>query len=309
MPLGHALVRALLADPDVGQVLAVGLEPGGASGMPVEHPRLHYVQADLGRSRGVRDLLFGPASELQIEVIVHAPLHRDPRDRGRRVHAANVESTRSLLQLTERHPTIRRFVFRSHTELYAVRGDQPTVFAEDHPIDFSASAPQWLRDRVEADLTVCARMGLSPLEIAVIRAPECVGPKLGSQLFDYLRSVVCLRPWGYDPVLNVISAEDLVEALRLAVHSDAQGVFNVAGVDTAPLSALIRAAGRTAVPVPGPLLSPLYRLRQLTRGTSFRYDLNAGRFHFSGVPDDRRAREVLGYEARHPVDWDAVPRL
>ena len=240
---------------------------------------------------------------------MHAPLHRDPRDRGHRVHAANVESTRSLLQLCERHPTIRRLVFRSHAELYAVRGDQPTVFAEDHPIDFSTDAPQWLRDRVEADLTVCARMGLSELEIVVIRAAECVGPRVGSQLFDYLRSRVCLRPLGYDPVLNVISIADLVEALRLAVHSRAQGVFNIAGVDTLPLSALVRAAGRVGVPLPGPLLSPLYRLRQLTRGTAFRYDLNLWRFHFSGVPDDRRARQVLGYQARHPVCWADVPRL
>ena len=162
---------------------------------------------------------------------------------------------------------------------------------------------------MEADLTVCARMGLSELEIVVIRAAECVGPRVGSQLFDYLRSRVCLRPLGYDPVLNVISIADLVEALRLAVHSRAQGVFNIAGVDTLPLSALVRAAGRVGVPLPGPLLSPLYRLRQLTRGTAFRYDLNLWRFHFSGVPDDRRARQVLGYQARHPVCWADVPRL
>jgi hypothetical protein len=63
------------------------------------------------------------------------------------------------------------------------------------------------------------------------------------------------------------------------------------------------------VPLPGPLLSPLYRLRKVARGTSFRYDLNAWRFHFSGVPDDRRARQVLGYRARRPIDWRAVPRL
>lgn len=308
-PLGRALVRALLEDPGVERVLAVGIESAGACGLPVEHPGLRYAKANLARTRGVRDLLFGPARELEVETIVHAPLHRDARDRGRKVHAINVESTRSLLRLAEGHPSIRRFVFRSHTELYAVRGDQPTVFAEDHPIDFSPDAPQWQRDRVEADLTVCARMGLSSLQIAVVRASECVGPEVGSQLFDYLRSRVCLRPLGYDPILNVISVEDLVEALRLAVHSEAQGVFNIAGADTLPLSAVVRAAGRVGVSIPGPMLSPLYRLRQLTRGTKFRYDLNTWRFHFSGVPDDRRARRVLGYEAQHPVDWSTVPRL
>lgn len=308
-PIGRALVEALLDDPGVSRVLAVGVERREACGLPVEREGLSYLQADLTRAREVHDLLYGPATALDAQVIVHAPLHRSPHDRGRRVHAINVETTRALLHLAERHPTLRRFVFRSHCEIYEIRADQPTVFGEDQPIDFSPRAPQWLRDRVEADLTVCARMGLAQLEIVVVRAAECVGPDIGSQLYDYLRSSVCLRPWGYDPMINVISVEDLVEALRLAVHSHAQGVLNVAGADTLPLSAVIRAAGRVDVPLPGPLLSPLYRLRQLTRGTVFRYDLNAWRFHFSGVPDDRRAREVLGYEARWPIDWRAVPRL
>lgn len=308
-PIGRALVAALLDDPAVSHVLAVGVEPRPACGLPLERAGLSYMQADLTRAREVRDLLHGPAKEHEARVIVHAPLHRSPHDRGRRVHAINVETTRALLGLAERHPTLRRFVFRSHCEIYELRADQPTVFGEDQPLDFSPRAPQWLRDRVEADLTVCARMGLAQLEIMVVRASECVGPDVGSQLYDYLQSSVCLRPWGYDPMINAISVDDLVEALRLAVHSHAQGVLNVAGADTLPLSAVIRAAGRLDVPLPGPLLSPLYRLRKVARGTSFRYDLNAWRFHFSGVPDDRRARQVLGYRARRPIDWRAVPRL
>lgn len=308
-PLGRALVHALLADPRVDRVLAVGLEAAEDSGLDTDQPGLHYARVDLSRPRRVYDLLFGPARQLEIQTIVHGPLHRSPQDRGRQVHAVNVGSTRSLLGMSERHPTIRRFVFRSHCEIYATRADQPAVFGEDHPINFSPGAPQWLRDRVEADLTVCARMGLAQLQIVVVRAAECVGPRIGSQLFDYLRSRVCLRPMGYDPMINVISIADLVQALCLAVHGDAQGVFNIAGADTLPLSALVRATHRQGIPVPGPLLSPLYRLRQLTLGTAFRYDLNAYRFHFSGVPDDRRAREVLGYVPRVPVDWGEVPRL
>ena len=226
-PIGRALVESLLDDPAVSRVLAVGVEPPQASDLPLAHERLAYLQADLTRSREVRDMLHGPAKQLDARVIVHAPLHRSPRDHGHRVHAINVETTRALLHLAEHHPTLQRFVLRSHCEIYALRPDQPTVFGEDQPIDFSPSAPQWLRDRVEADLTVCARMGLSRLEIVVMRTAECVGPDIGSQLHDYLRSRVCLRPWGYDPMINAISVEDLVEALRLCVHSHAQGVLNV----------------------------------------------------------------------------------
>lgn len=304
-PVGRRLVEVLLDSAEDMRVLAVGIESAEQSKLP-GHERLTYERVDLRRGRSVRELLHGPARELQVETIVHAAHHRSASDVGSKVHAINVESTRSLLLQAERHPTIRRFVFRSHVEVYGVRTDLPSVFAEDHPLNFSPDAPQWLRDRVEADLTVCARMGMCELQIAVLRTSECIASECGSQLFDYLRSRVCMRPMGFDPMLNLLSVEDLVQALMSATGSDAQGVFNIPGADTLPLSTVIERVRRLEVPVPGPLLRPLYRLRSLTRGTQFRYDLNAGRFHFSGVPDGTRAERVLGYEPSYPVDWSTI---
>lgn len=301
-PLGRRIVEELLAVPSTGRVLAVGIEPVSDAELPGD-ARITYAQVDLRRNRGVRELLSGPARELGVHTVVHAPLHRSAWDVGRRVHAINVEATRALLLQAERHPTIRRFVFRSHCAIYRVRTDQPSVFAEDHPVSFSPANPQWLRDRVEADLTVCARMGMCAMQIAVLRCSEIVGPRIGSQLHDYLQSRVCLRPMGYDPMLNLLSVPDAARAIVAAVGSDAQGVFNIPGADTLPLAAVIAKAGRLDVPVPGPLLRPLYRLRSAAIGAQFRYDLNLSRFHFSGVPDGTRARDVLDYAPRHRLDW------
>jgi UDP-glucose 4-epimerase len=302
-PLGHALVGGLLAVDGDAQILAVGRESEPESGLPTDD-RIVYAQTDLRKTRRVRSLLNDQAHQLEIHTVLHGPLHRSATDTGQSVHAINVEATRNLLLQSERHPTIRRFVLRSHTDIYRTRPDQPSVFAEDHPIDFSASAPQWLRDRVEADLTVCARMGMCDLKIAVLRCSECVAPGIGSQLYDYLQSAICLRPLGFDPMLNLLTIPDLVAALVAAARSDAQGVFNIPGADTLPLSALIDRARRRDIPLPGPLLRPLYGLRAMATKTEFRYDLNLGRFHFSGVADGKRAREVLGYEPTHPLDWD-----
>jgi UDP-glucose 4-epimerase len=130
-----------------------------------------------------------------------------------------------------------------------------------------------------------------------------LAPGTGSQLFDYLASPICLRPIGYDPMLNVLSVSDLVAALSKAVHAEEQGVFNIPGYDTLPLSACIRRWGRTAIPVPGAWMTPLYRWRRKLRGHDFSYGMNRRRFHYSGVLDGQRARDVLGYEAATPIDW------
>ena len=74
---------------------------------------------------------------------------------------------------------------------------------------------------------------------------------LCAQLHDYLESLVCLRPSGYDPMINVLSVRDVVRAMEAAFHSEVEGVFNIPGKDSLPLSTAIVKWGRLGVPVPG----------------------------------------------------------
>ncbi len=305
-PVGEWLVRALLADPGVGHVLAVGTRPPEEA-LPIEHAtRLTYLRVDLLKERAVRDMLFGPARDLGVEVVVHTAMSRSALDEGGRIHALNVEATRGLLALCERHPTIRRFVLRSWAEVYQVQHDLPILIAEDHPLNLHPSAPQFVRDRAEADLHACVRMGLSSLQIVVMRCAEALAPGTGSQLFDYLDAPVCARPFGYDPMINVASLRDLVHALGCAVRAPEQGVYNIPGYDTLPLSLAIQKWGRVSVALPEALLTPIYRWRQRVSDHDFRYGMNRRRFHYSGVLDGRRARDVLGYAPMHPVAWPAA---
>lgn len=300
-PLGERLACRLLAEPRVERVLGVALEPEGP---PIEDPRFIYRSVDLSRARSVHELLFGEARALGVSAIVHAAMHRSARAEGRRVHHHNVGALRQLLQLAERHPGIQRFVLRSTTHVYEVASYLPALISEEHPTDLSPSAPQWVRDRVEADLSACVQMGRSTLDICVLRCAEILSPGEGSQLYDYLEGPICLRPAGYDPMLNLLSLDDAAEALALAALAEGvEGVFNVPGADTLPLSELIRRWGRVGVPLPGALLAPLYRARSRLRGHEFSYGMMRQRLHYSGVPDGARAREELGFRPGRAIEW------
>lgn len=297
-PLGAALVETLLADPDVDQVVAVG-GPADAP-LALADPRLRFLASDLRRERNLRNLLWGEGREA--DTIFHGAFHRSAHRTGRAAHALNVEATRALLSLADER-AVRRFVYVSSGAVYRIDEAQPSIIDEAHPIDLSPHAPQWVRDRVEADLTVCTRMGLTPMRILVMRFSECIAPNMGSQLHDYLAAPVCLRALGFDPVLNAISLPDMVRALVATLKTEAQGIFNVPGADTLTLSEAIRLAGRRAIPLPSFALGPLYRLRNVVDHGEFRWDLNRWRFHFNGVLSGRRAQSVLGFEPREPIDW------
>jgi len=302
-PLGCRLVQGLLQRPELGTVLAVGAEPEPPASIDTTSPRLVYERADLTRPREVQRLLFGPAKKLALSRLIHTALHRSAADEGSRIHALNVESTRELLSGAERHASLRHFVFRSHADVYRIDPRHAVLLDEQDPLDLSAQAPQRVRDRVEADVTVCTRMGLSPLSITVLRCAEILAPQMGSQLYDYLASRVCLRPLGFDPMLNLMTIEDATLALVLTLNKPENGIFNIPGADTLPLRRAIALWGRTGVALPGPLLTPLYAVRASAFGMEFRYDMNHRRFHFSAILDGRRAREILGYVPKHPIEW------
>jgi UDP-glucose 4-epimerase len=306
-PLGAALVRALLDLPDTGHVVAVGVDPWRRE-LPPRGPRFSYIQTDLTHRRAIRSLLGGPLRAVHVDAIVHTALHRALRASGRRVHRLNVDATRALVELAAHHPTVRHFVYRSYAEIYHVAEDAPCLVGEDHPLELAPDEPQWVRDRAEADLTVCSHVGDSALRVVVLRCAELFAPHSGSQLYDYVRSRVCLRPIGYDPMLNLLSMDDAVRAHLLALGSAAGGVFNIPGWDTLPLSRLVALTNRVGVPLPGPILRPLYRLRRRLVGTQFSYRMNAPRLHLGGVLDGTRAREELGYEPRVGIAWDDVRR-
>lgn len=299
-PVGHALVGRLLADPRVERVLVVGREPRRTS-LELDG-RLAYHRADLARERSIRSLVFGPVRDEGVTTIVHMAAHRGVVE-GPRAHALHVQGPRRLLHFAERVPTVRRFVYRSYGSIYARGGHLPVRIDEDHPLRIGRDTPQYVLDRVEADLAVCARMGMSRVAIAVLRCAECLAPGAGSQLFDYLRSRVCFRPLGFDPMINVISAADLADALARAALADAEGIFTIPGHDTLPLSRIIARFGRAEVPIPGPVLRPLYRLRRAVLGSDFHPDVSRGRLTFGGVLDGERAAAVLGYVPSHPVRW------
>lgn len=254
-PLGARLIEHLIALCDVELVLGVDREVGTSA-----DPRLILHSTDLSHVRRAHDLMWGVARDVGIATVVHL-------------------STEPVLAACTAHPTIRRFVFRSTSEVYARHPEMTELVDEDSPLDFDRLAPRWVREQVEADVAVCAHAA-DPLEIVVLRCAEILAPNIGSRLWEYLSRRVCFRPIAFDPMLNVLSLEDAVEAFAAAVASSAVGVFNIPGFDTLPLTRAIAESMRIDIPIPA-----------------------RHRARFGGVLDGKRARDAFGYVPRTPVHW------
>lgn len=298
-PPGIELCRALAVR---HQVLASGPEPAAIAAPRFTNCAVRYLQADLAHSRSRRTLLFGPALELGVETVVYGPQQQPAHPH------AEADAVRELLHLCERHPSIGAFVYRGTGEVYRVRAGDPSLIDENHPLELGARASSWTRDRVEADQAACAHAAHSRLRIAVLRFAEPYLPDGRGPLLSWLRSRPCLRPLGHDPVVNLISLEDVLHAIALAVDARPGGVFNLPGADLLPLSELAERSGRLCVGAPGCLLASAYALLP---GAEFGYASNRRRLHFGGVLCGDRAAAGFGYRPRTPIRWprEAWPRL
>jgi UDP-glucose 4-epimerase len=114
---------------------------------------------------------------------------------------------------------------------------------------------------------------------------------------DYLSRAVVPAIWGYDPLVQLLHEEDLLEACRIAMARRPSAAFNVAGDGALPLGTLVRLAGGIELPllpcVAPAALDVLHRLGMSPVGGG-----HAPFLQYSLVLDGRRAARELGFRPR-----------
>ena len=223
------------------------------------------------------------------------------RDRGRaRPRARTSRPRASSCCAAPTHPTIRRFVYRSFGEVYARRRARPEPGRRGRSRSTSpARAAVGARPRRGRPDGVRA-LGRRRCRSRCCAAPRCSRPTPAASCWDYLGSRVCLRPLGFDPMINVLSLDDAVAraSRRRCARRRTRRVQHPGRRHAAAVAAIAERGG-SDVPVPGPLLAPLYRLRAWRRRASSSATTSTRAASTSAACSTARARaRELGYAPR-----------
>ncbi|MBM4396538.1 MAG: NAD-dependent epimerase/dehydratase family protein [Deltaproteobacteria bacterium] len=227
------------------EVQVVGLDRRPFPGRPKD---VKHYQIDIRRKK-VEELF----ERERIRAVVHMAIVHDPRLDAEEHHSVNVIGTRRVLDLVLKHG-VRKVVVLSSATVYGPRADNTQFITEDTPL-LGAERHGDLRDLVQVDLYANTFLWKQPeVETVVLRPVHIVGD-VGSPASNYLRLPRFPVVMGFDPMIQVIHAEDVVAAMMASLRPGVRGVFNVVGPDGIPLSRLLREIGRPLVPIPGPLLT------------------------------------------------------
>ncbi len=262
-PLGRRVVKTLYHDPGVGQLLTVGAGPPPRAFdrfLADGSRRLSYVRVDLARHRSASDLFHSAAlREAEIDTVVHVPRHGATQDEEAPVAAGlplRTAEARLVVQHCLEVRSIRNLVTVGSAYVYRLQPGNANRLRENSELDLDPTVAPELRSWIDCDMIFHGEVGAERLRVVLLRVPTVVA----SGGYVYLNPGLAgpgrlrFRPAGFDPMCALVADKDVARAVRAAVESDRAGIYNVAGVETVPLSVLSRWTRRPALPAPGSLL-------------------------------------------------------
>jgi len=219
---------------------------------------------------------------------------------------------------------VGRIVIRSSTAVYGAHPDNSAFLTEETELRGSHRYGH-THDQLEIEAFCNGFRGQWPeVALAVLRFANIVGPGAETPMTQFLKLQSPPILLGFDPLLQLIHEDDVVEALAHATLNNVSGVFNIAAEDVLPLSRILRLVGRVPLPVFHPIA---YRGLNLLQGTSLqplryvpiewdylRYpwvaDLSQMRDEFGFAPVYTAAetlREFAGQRQREEGDDEQTP--
>jgi nucleoside-diphosphate-sugar epimerase len=286
--LGAQLLRRLLADPSITEVVSIDRAPAA-----VLDPRVQHHQRDI-REPGLDALFAGCEAVFHLAFVVLNHLPRAEFD------SINVGGSKNVFEAAAR-AKVPYVLYTSSVASYGVVPGHPDPIDERtprrHQPDFPYAAT---KNEVEAFLDVFEpahpEMAITRLRPAIIIGPNGTGPT-----DDQLRHHVWVMSSEHG--MPLVWQDDVVQAAILAFQKRARGAFVLAADEAMAGNRLAAAAGWHCVRVPSGVrrrlglgLAKLGKFRKLTLDPSWLIHLDV-RMRFSS----QKARDELGWRPECPT--------
>ena len=296
---GKALARVLEGEPEVTEIIGVARRPfdPAAEGFT----KLVYRPGDV-RDPELRTAFDGA------DVVVHLAfvIGGTRADQAQR-RDINVDGSRNVFAATA-EAGARKLIYASSVAAYGAHPDNPDLITEEHPTRGTPGV-SYSQEKAEVEGILDLFEKEHP-HITVTRMRPCVvaGPGLEDMLWEFMpeaaRRLPIFTPWfprlfpnpiqGGRLLAQAVHEDDVAEAFRLAIVTDAPGAFNLAGEDVLGARDIASIMRARAIPVPllgtRRLVDMAHRLG-ISKVPGDWVDL----MRFPILVDSTRARTVLGW--------------
>jgi UDP-glucose 4-epimerase len=295
--LGSNLLKRLGTDTRYSRVLAVDVQKPSN-----KNRRQKFYKVDLTHPRA-DEMLYEIMQGEQPDTVVHGGFYQRPIEDTTYAHELVSIGTMHILSACA-EAEIRKIVVGSRTLVYGARFDNPHYMDEDHQLRPRPDY-EFQLDKVEVERQLLRFWKANPNTlVTVLRHCSIMGPSVDNCWTKYLSMPACPTILGYNPLIQFISEDDVVDAFKLAIDEDYHGVFNIVGQRIIPLSMILKLANKIRLPKPFPIAENLFRALWITKMGPFPSEhLDFLRYHC--LADGSRAKEVMGFVPKKTA-WQAL---
>ncbi len=278
--LGRLLTKRLHADHSI-----IGIDKRPFDGKPkdVVHHRIDV------RRRKAQDIF----RRNKIKALIHLGMVHRPAT-GDKIHQEwNVGATFKLLEYCQRYK-IPKVVLLSTAYAYGPQPSNSNFLTEDAPLGAGLEYPE-MRALIEWDMFAQSFLWKHPeIETVILRPVHVLGANVRNAISRYLQLGHPPTLMGFDPMMQLLHEDDLIQAIFLAMEPGRRGVFNIDGPGALPLSAVLDTLGKSSIPVPHLLAEPLMK-RLWKLGLIDFWPGDLPHLRYQCMVDGQRARDELGY--------------
>ncbi len=219
-----------------------------------------FAQVDINRNRA-EDVF----RTVRPHTVIHLAFIHDQKVNQAKRHNTNVVGTQKILGYCAKYG-VRKVVVVSQHQVYGASPVNPALITEDMPLKAAATRGE-LRDWIEFDHVCRSWMyehGRTPM--VLLRPVFVLGPNVRAGfLHHYLSMRKVPVAMGFNPMMQILHEDDVVEAIHCGLTARARGIYNVTGSSSISLTRLLDEMKIPRYPVPHPLLykgdEALFRLR------------------------------------------------
>lgn len=231
------LLPLLQADPDVEEIIGIGRRPwtGGFD-------KLTYYREDI-RSKKIFELFKGVDTVYHLAFIV-GEIH----DKGKTLDI-NINGSKNVFQACAENK-VKKVIYTSSMTAYGSHSDNILGFKEDS--DLKRNEDNYYNSsKIDVENFVTNFFKDYPqITLTILRAGLLVGPNINNMFSDLWSMKISALPAGRTTHNQMISEEDLGEAMYLPFVKNLPGIYNVAADDAVSTRWCFKATGAFVIPLP-----------------------------------------------------------
>lgn len=255
--LGGSLLHRLEADRKFSRIVALDRRK----------PKIETKKTNFYRINLTETLVDSKLAEIfakeKVDIVIHAAFPITPMHDSSLAHEIQSVGTMYLLNACAAQ-NVSKFILASTTDVYGAHPSNPNYLSEKHPARGGAKS-RFIRDKIAAEQQVLRYAKNQPeATVTIMRPCTILGPKIRNFKTTFLQRPSVFTVMGFDPLMQFVHEEDVLQAFHQALVEDKPGIYNIVGTGVLPLSKVLQLTGKIGIPVPAPLLYPMAQLMWYT---------------------------------------------